>query len=69
MELLIKTEEFREPEPEPEPMDIPDTLKKLNEAERARKDLEQQEDFDPKWQMKSERKEMNSLSNSNILRL
>ena len=51
MELLIKTEEFREPEPEPEPMDIPDTLKKLNEAERARKDLEQQEDFDPKWRI------------------
>ena len=67
MELLIKTEEFREPEPEP--MDIPDTLKKLNEAEKAKKDLDQQEDFDPKWQMKSGRKEMNSLSSSNILRL
>lgn len=26
----------------------PDTLKKLNEAEKAKKDLEQQEDFDPK---------------------
>ena len=29
-------------------MDIPDTLKKLNEAEKAKKDLKQQEDFDPK---------------------
>ena len=26
----------------------PDTLKKLNETEKAKKDLEQQEDFDPK---------------------
>lgn len=26
----------------------PDTLKKLNEAEKAKKDLEQQEYFDPK---------------------
>lgn len=26
----------------------PDTLKKLNDAERAKKDLEQQEYFDPK---------------------
>ena len=50
-------------------MDIPDTLKNLNEAEKAKKYLEQQEDFDPKWQMKSGRKEMNFLSNSNILRL
>ena len=47
----------------------PDTLKKINEAEKAKKYLKQQEDFDPKWQMKSRRKEMNSLSSSSILRL
>ena len=47
----------------------PDTLKKINEVENEKKDLKQQEDFDPKWQMKSRRKEMRSLSSSCILRL
>ena len=27
----------------------PDTLKKINEAEKAKKYLKQQEEFDPKW--------------------
>ena len=38
----------------------PDTLKRLNEAEKAKKDLEQQEYFDPR--LAEEEREKGSLS-------
>ena len=41
----------------------PDTLKKLNEAEKAKKELEQQEYFDP--QIADEEREKGTLSTPN----
>jgi len=40
----------------------PDTLKKLNEAEKAKKDLEQQEYFDPKLADEEREKGITSFS-------
>lgn len=40
----------------------PDTLKKLNEAEKAKKDLEQQEDFDPQVADEEREKGITSFS-------
>lgn len=42
----------------------PDTLKKLNDAEKAKKDLEQQEYYDPKLADEEREKGISSLSSS-----
>lgn len=44
----------------------PDTLKKLNDAERAKKELEQQEYFDPKIADEEREKGIISISNAFI---
>lgn len=47
----------------------PDTLKKLNDAEKAKKELEQQEYFDPKIADEEREKGISAASNSYLLPL